>query len=82
MKEWYEGNFDWKNPRNQYEQTLMEIRRPRSRSRPDQDQSHVQDQDHVQNHAQDPEDVVHQFQEEDHTQDHVQDHDPEDIYTQ
>ena len=34
MKEWYEGNFDWKNPRNQYEQTLMEIRRPRSRSRP------------------------------------------------
>ena len=34
MKEWYEGNFDWKNPRNQYEQTLMEIRRPRSRSKP------------------------------------------------
>src|SRR5881275_2588502 len=34
MKEWYEGNFDWKNPRNQYEQTLMKIRRPRSRSRP------------------------------------------------
>ena len=34
MKEWYEGNFDWRNPRNQYEQTLMEIRRPRSRSRP------------------------------------------------
>ena len=19
MKEWYEGNFDWRNPRNQYE---------------------------------------------------------------
>src|SRR5436305_1011059 len=34
MKEWYEGNFDWRNPRNQYKQTLMEIRRPRSRSRP------------------------------------------------
>ena len=82
MKEWYEGNFDWKNTRNQYEQTLMEIRRPRSRSRPDQDQSHVQDQDHVQDHDLDSEEVVHQFQEKDHTQDHVQDHDPEDVYTQ
>ena len=38
MKEWYEGNFDWKNPRNQYEQILMEMRKPRSRSRPDHDQ--------------------------------------------
>ena len=33
MKEWYEGNFDWRNPRNQYEQTLMEIKESRSRSR-------------------------------------------------
>ena len=34
MNEWYDENFDWKNPRNQYKQTLMEMRKPRSRSRP------------------------------------------------
>ena len=33
MSNWYTGNFDWKNPRNQYEQTLMEMRRPQTRSR-------------------------------------------------
>ena len=33
MSNWYTGNFDWKNPRNQYEQTLMKMRRPQTRSR-------------------------------------------------
>src|ERR1044071_740930 len=33
MSNWYIGNFNWKNPRNQYEQTLMEMRRPQTRSR-------------------------------------------------
>ena len=36
MKNWYHGNFDWKNPRNDYERTLLEMRprsRPRSQSR-------------------------------------------------
>src|SRR5256886_14991473 len=78
MKEWYEGNFDWKNPRNQYEQTLMEIRRPRSRSRSRSgSKSRSRPRSRSKSRSR-PKEVVHQFQEEDHTQDHVQDHDPED----
>src|SRR2546421_10648544 len=54
MKEWYEGNFDWRNPRNQYEQTLMEIRRPRSRLRPRSGSKSRSRPRSRSNHAQDP----------------------------
>ena len=33
MNDWYYGNFDGRNPRNQYEETLMQMQRSRSRRR-------------------------------------------------
>src|SRR5947199_157038 len=33
MHQWYDGNFNWKTSRNQYEQILIEMRKPQSRSR-------------------------------------------------